>query len=165
MRIQDDWIQIVSEFPETDREDDYIEAVRLHIMHGYPIKNEVPFVIVENTIMPFYDWDDQSEPIFLIKHKRRKRIRRPFMSIDVNNNHRSDGWEATGYYHLNIEEDSLQFQGYCYEKTQSFVGFNPQMSLYQLPVLPHLAFLLVEKGRGDRVKEETGLYVLQKIAQ
>jgi len=163
MKIQGDWIQIISEFPESDHEGDYFEAARLHIMHGYPIKNEDPFIKVENTIMPFYDWDDESEPIHLIKHKRRKRIRRPLMSIDVNNNHRPDGWEATGFFHINIEEDTLQFQAYCYEKTQRLAGFNTQMSLYQLPALPHLAFLLVEEGRGDRAKEETGLYVLQKI--
>lgn len=163
MKIEGEWIIIENTIIDANKTGDFFKELRENIMHGYETKNENPLITIENTIIPFYNWKDTSNPIYIETHQRRIKIKKPFLSYDINNTRRRNGWEATGYFNLKIEQDTLKFKAYTYEMTEDRNDFNPKMSWYSVPSNPQLTYLLVEAGRGDRNPEEIGLYVLKKI--
>ena len=161
LKIDNAWIAIVREI--IYGKNSIYENSKDLALQGHQTKNDTVFTIIDNTIIPFYDWKDASNPIIIKNHIRRIRVRKPFFSYDINNTIRKRGWEATGYFHWKINQDTLKFQAYTFEKTEKYLkGLIPNMSIYQIPSKPDLAFFIVGAGRGDRVSEEIGFYVMKK---
>ncbi len=148
--------------PEFVERDTNYKDAQTYTMQENQTRNDKAFEVIENTIIPWYDWQDHSNPITIVAHERRERVKKPFLSWDVNNNERLDGWEATGYFNWEIEKDTLMFKAYTYEITERRKDYNPHIYIYRVPELPQLPFLIVRTCKGDRSVEETGLYVMRK---
>ena len=161
--IEEGWKVITSKKLFEEIEYDYDK--KCYALENRDVSDRAVLTILKNKIIPFHDWNDNTNIVFKTHFQRKSHQSASF--YDVNNTSRA-GWNGVGYFKLQYNDELIPFKSYAFQRA-SFFGliedgsFSPDIYVYTTDDFGlDLCFIQQNFVRGfKRRYEELGLFVVK----